>query len=52
VALVAAGLRAGQALAAVLLYRLASFWLAAFTGWLVLLWLRRATGTRLAGQDT
>jgi putative heme transporter len=52
VALVATGLRAGQALAAVLLYRLASFWLAAFAGWLVLLWLRRATGTRLAGQDT
>jgi len=41
VALVATGLRAGQALAAVLLYRLASFWLAAFAGWLVLLWLRR-----------
>jgi len=55
VALVATGLRAGQALAAVLLYRLASFWLAAFAGWLVLLWLRRArrgTGTRLAEQDT
>jgi putative heme transporter len=42
VALVATGLHAGQALAAVLLYRLASFWLAAFAGWLVLLWLRRA----------
>jgi uncharacterized membrane protein YbhN (UPF0104 family) len=55
VALVATGLRAGQALAAVLLYRLASFWLAAFAGWLVLLWLRRAgrgTGTRLVEQDT
>ena len=55
VALVATGLRADQALAAVLLYRLASFWLAAFAGWLVLLWLRRArrgTGTRLAEQDT
>jgi pimeloyl-ACP methyl ester carboxylesterase/uncharacterized membrane protein YbhN (UPF0104 family) len=39
--LVAAGLHAGQALAAVLLYRLASFWLVAFTGWLVFLWLRR-----------
>ncbi len=55
VALVATGLRAGQALAAVLLYRLASFWLAAFTGWLVLLWLRRAQrspGTRLVEQDT
>jgi len=55
VALVATGLRAGQALAAVLLYRLASFWLAAFAGWLVLLWLRRAwrgTGTPLVEQDT
>jgi uncharacterized membrane protein YbhN (UPF0104 family) len=55
VALVATGLHAGQALAAVLLYRLASFWLAAFAGWLVLLWLRRArrgTGTRLVEQGT
>ncbi len=42
VALIATGLRAGQALAAVLLYRLANFWLVAFAGWLVLLWLRRA----------
>jgi pimeloyl-ACP methyl ester carboxylesterase/uncharacterized membrane protein YbhN (UPF0104 family) len=41
-ALIATGLRGGQALAAVLLYRLASFWLVAFAGWLVLLWLRRA----------
>ena len=40
-ALIAAGLHGGQALAAVLLYRLASFWLVAFTGWLVFLWLRR-----------
>jgi uncharacterized protein (TIRG00374 family) len=40
-ALVAAGLRASQALAAVLLYRLASFWLVAFAGWLIFLWLRR-----------
>jgi hypothetical protein len=39
--LVAAGLRASQALAAVLLYRLVSFWLIASAGWLVLLWLRR-----------
>ena len=39
-ALVATGLGASQALAAVLLYRLASFWLVAFAGWLVLLWLR------------
>ena len=40
-ALVATGLCASQALAAVLLYRLASFWLVVFSGWLVLLWLRR-----------
>jgi putative heme transporter len=40
--LVASGLRAGQALAAVLLYRLISFWLVASTGWLVLLRLRMA----------
>lgn len=41
-ALVATGLRASQALAAVLLYRVASFWLVALTGWLVLLLLRRS----------
>jgi pimeloyl-ACP methyl ester carboxylesterase/uncharacterized membrane protein YbhN (UPF0104 family) len=46
-ALIATGLGAGQALAAVLLYRLASFWLVTLTGWLVLLWLRR----RQAGQS-
>jgi uncharacterized membrane protein YbhN (UPF0104 family) len=40
VALVATGLHASQALAAVLLYRLASFWLVAMAGWLVLLWLQ------------
>jgi putative heme transporter len=39
--LVAAGLRPGPALAAVLLYRLFSFWLVASAGWLVFLWLRR-----------
>jgi uncharacterized membrane protein YbhN (UPF0104 family) len=39
--LVAAGLRPGPALAAVLLYRLVSFWLVACAGWLVFLWLRR-----------
>ncbi len=38
-ALVAAGMRASQALAAVLLYRLASFWLVALAGWLILIWL-------------
>ena len=31
---------AALALAAVLLYRLVSFWLVMATGWLVLLWLR------------
>jgi putative heme transporter len=45
VALIATGLGAGQALAAVLLYRLASFWLVAFAGWLVLLWPRHARAT-------
>ena len=40
-ALIGAGLGAGPALAAVLLYRLASFWLVALTGWLILFWLRR-----------
>jgi uncharacterized protein (TIRG00374 family) len=38
--LVAAGLRPGPALAAVLLYRLVSFWLVACAGWLVFLVLR------------
>ncbi len=47
-ALVATGLRASQALAAVLLYRLASFWLVALAGWLVLLLLRRDKPTRQA----
>jgi uncharacterized membrane protein YbhN (UPF0104 family) len=45
-ALVATGLRARQALAAVLLYRLASFWLVAIAGWLVLLWLRHRPRAR------
>jgi pimeloyl-ACP methyl ester carboxylesterase/uncharacterized membrane protein YbhN (UPF0104 family) len=39
-ALVAAGLHASQALAAVLLYRLVSFWLVTLAGWLILLSLR------------
>ena len=39
-ALVATGLGTGRALAAVLLYRLASFWLVALAGWLVVFWLR------------
>ena len=38
--LVSTGLPAALALAAVLLYRLLSFWLVMATGWLVLLWLR------------
>ena len=40
VALVASGLRVGQAVAAAVLYRLVSFWLIAGVGWLVLLVLR------------
>ena len=48
-ALVATGLGASQALAAVLLYRLASFWLVALAGWLVLLWLRRPRARRGTG---
>jgi putative heme transporter len=48
VALVAAGLRASQALAAVLLYRLASFWLVAFADWLIFLWLRHQRPVRRA----
>jgi putative heme transporter len=39
--LVAAGLRPGPALSAVLLYRLVSFWLVTCAGWLVFLCLRR-----------
>jgi hypothetical protein len=38
--LVGAGLPAALALAAVLLYRLVSFWLVMATGWVVLLYLR------------
>jgi putative heme transporter len=45
-ALVATGLHASQALAAVLLYRLASFWLVALAGWLVLLWLQHRKRVR------
>jgi uncharacterized membrane protein YbhN (UPF0104 family) len=46
-ALIATGLRASQALAAVLLYRLASFFLVAVAGWLVLFCLRhRQRGQR------
>ena len=39
--LAAAGLRPSRALAAVLLYRLVSFWLVATAGWMIFLWLRR-----------
>lgn len=49
-ALVATGLRAGQALAAVLLYRLASFWLVALAGWLVLWFLRHRQRGRHATE--
>jgi uncharacterized protein (TIRG00374 family) len=42
-ALVATGVRASQALAAVLLYRFVSFWLVALAGWLVLWFLRRSS---------
>jgi pimeloyl-ACP methyl ester carboxylesterase len=48
-ALVATGLDASRALAAVLLYRLASFWLVALAGWLVLFWLRRSQARRGPG---
>ena len=59
-ALVATGLPARHAVAAVLLYRLASYWLVALAGWLVLLrlWRPRARPARkcatsdAAGQDT
>jgi pimeloyl-ACP methyl ester carboxylesterase len=51
-ALAATGLRASQALAAVLLYRLASFWLVAGAGWLILLWLRRPPRARRGPAST
>jgi pimeloyl-ACP methyl ester carboxylesterase/uncharacterized membrane protein YbhN (UPF0104 family) len=50
-ALVATGLGASQALAAVLLYRLASFWLVALAGWLVVFWLRRPRARRRPGPS-
>jgi pimeloyl-ACP methyl ester carboxylesterase/uncharacterized membrane protein YbhN (UPF0104 family) len=50
-ALVATGLDASRALAAVLLYRLASFWLVALAGWLVLFWLRRSQARRGPGPS-
>jgi uncharacterized protein (TIRG00374 family) len=46
--LVSAGLPAGQALVAVLLYRLVSFWLVAAVGWFVLLYLRFERPARAA----
>jgi pimeloyl-ACP methyl ester carboxylesterase len=46
----ASGLRASQALAAVLLYRLVSFWLVASAGWLVFLRLRTAGQNDTARQ--
>jgi putative heme transporter len=48
-ALVATGMHARQALAAVLLYRLVSFWLVALAGWLILLWLRHPWRHAAAG---
>jgi pimeloyl-ACP methyl ester carboxylesterase len=50
-ALVATGLGASRALAAVLLYRLASFWLVALTGWLIVFWLRRQRAHRGPGPS-
>ncbi len=50
-ALVATGLGTSQALAAVLLYRLASFWLVALAGWLVVFWLRRPQARRGPGPS-
>jgi uncharacterized protein (TIRG00374 family) len=53
-ALVAAGMRASRALAAVLLYRLVSFWLVALAGWLILICLRypwRHAGARGPGHS-
>ena len=49
--LVAAGLPATQALAAVLLYRLVSFWLVAFAGWLIFLWLRHQRPAPVRNQQ-
>ena len=50
-ALVATGLGTGQALAAVLLYRFASFWLVALAGWLIVFWLRRPRAHRGPGPS-
>jgi pimeloyl-ACP methyl ester carboxylesterase len=49
VSLVASGLRAPQALAAAVLYRVVSFWLVAAAGWLTLLHLRAPKPAPLAG---
>jgi pimeloyl-ACP methyl ester carboxylesterase len=49
VSLVASGLRAPQALAAAVLYRVVSFWLVAAAGWLTLLLLRAPKPAPLAG---
>ncbi len=51
-ALIAAGLGARQALAAALLYRLASSWLVALAGWLVVFWLRHPRARRGPGRTT
>ena len=51
-ALIATGLGTRQALAAVLLYRLASFWLVALAGWLVVFWLQHPRARRDPGRTT
>ena len=51
VALVASGLRVGQAVAAAVLYRLVSFWLIAAVGWLILLVLRVRTPAAEAAPE-
>ena len=50
-ALVATGLGTGQALAAALLYRFASFWLVALAGWLIVFWLRHPRAHRGPGPS-
>ena len=42
---------ARRALAAVLLYRLVSFWLVALAGWLILVWLRHPWRHAGAGEQ-
>jgi len=51
-ALVATGVHPGQALAAVLLYRLASFWLVTLAGWLTLLVTRYSQHARASARPS